>query len=66
MNLVSSKFQMYASLGSRYPTSKFLEWCLIARVENEKIISQIVRISEVCNQNGDRVLSEWQKYLYLQ
>ena len=24
-------------------------------VENEKIISQIVRISEVCDQNGDRV-----------
>ena len=28
----------------------FYQW-----VENEKIISQIVGISEVCNQNGDRV-----------
>ena len=28
---------------------------LFQRVENEKIISQIVRISEVCDQNGDSV-----------
>ena len=29
------------------------------------IISQNVRISEVCDQNGDMVVLEWQKLQYL-
>ena len=45
--------------GARYkvlPGRLRLASCLfIIRVENEKIIIQIVRIREVCDQNGDRV-----------
>ena len=31
-----------------------------------RIISQIVGINEVCAQNGDKVLKEQQKFIYLQ
>ena len=36
------------------------------RFGDEEIYSQIVRVIEVCDQNGDRVLLEQQKLLYLQ
>ena len=38
---------------------------MIKEYEKGEIFSQIVRVSEVCDQNGDRVFQEWQKLLYL-
>ena len=67
LNLLSYPFLNCSKLSQIKKDDEELNFIIFQqRIENEKIISQIVRINKVCDQNGERKLFERHKLLYFQ